>query len=71
MSMLSVTLDILKTRLATTSPTVEFIETANTLLLSYPRAELPDWVEALANGNPEMLESVVEVALEDIRAEEE
>jgi len=33
------------------------------------RSLIPDWVEALANGNPERWDAVIEVAREDIRAE--
>lgn len=29
----------------------------------------PDWLEALANGNPENIESVIEVVVEEIEME--
>ena len=46
------------------------IVAARMLLAAYPRNELPDWIEILANGNPDMLDSVIEAALADIHAEE-
>jgi hypothetical protein len=45
-------------------PGPELINWAREILGANPRENLPDWVEALANGNPEAWESVVEVARE-------
>jgi hypothetical protein len=50
-------------------PSDSIIQSAQTFILLYPREELPDWVEILANGNPEMLQSVIAIAQADIRAE--
>ena len=36
------------------------------LMLEYDRDKLPDWVEALANGNLENWDAVIEVVKDDI-----
>jgi len=45
------------------------IDHARMMMVIWPREELPDWVEALANGNPEQLASVIEVVKADIQEE--
>jgi hypothetical protein len=40
------------------------------VLASTPRELLPDWVEILANGNLDAWESVLDVAREDLQADE-
>ena len=50
-------------------PNIGAIEDAQRLLKRYARRELPDWVEALANGNPDCIASVYEVAREQVKAE--
>ena len=50
-------------------PNVGAIEDAQDILKRYARRELPDWVEALANGNPDCIASVYEVAREQVKAE--
>lgn len=62
-------LDFLK-RWMTKAPTGGIIEYAAFLMTVYPREVLPDWVEALANGNPDELEAVIEIALDDMNEEE-
>lgn len=61
-------LDFLK-RWMTKAPTGGIIEYAAFLMTVYPREVLPDWVEALANGNPSQLEAVIEIALADMNSE--
>lgn len=36
------------------------------LMVEYDRDDLPDWVEALANGNLENWDAVIEVVKDDI-----
>ena len=45
----------------------DVIEEAKILLESYPRDLLPDWVEIVAKGNPNDMNELRDVALEDIR----
>jgi len=66
---LSVSLALLKRRLYSVPVPGDLIMDAKTIMTLYPREIIPDWVEILANGNPGMIESVVEVAKEDIAAE--
>jgi hypothetical protein len=68
--MLKIILKRLEKRLREEPPSVLMLDVAAILMACFPRSELPDWVEALANGNYEAVTSVVEVALEDIQAEE-
>lgn len=51
-------------------PSPDLIDEARTLIELYPRAELPDFVEILANGDPDHFDSVREIALADISFEE-
>jgi hypothetical protein len=61
----------LKRRLKLKPPDVFILDVAKLLMILYPREALPDWVEILANGNPEMIEAVIATALEDIQADPE
>jgi len=36
------------------------------MIIAYPRTYLPDWVEALANGNPIYFGAVIETVLKDL-----
>ncbi len=60
----------LKRCLKVEKPNVVFIHIARLMVDAFGREDLPDWVEILANGNPDLIESVCDVALDDIRAEE-
>jgi len=42
------------------------IEHAKLIMASYPRQSLPDWVEIIANGDPDHIDDVIEIALDDI-----
>ena len=48
-------------------PSPSLILAAGFVMEDGPREEIPDWVEALACGNPEHWESVMEVAKADMR----
>jgi hypothetical protein len=50
------------------NPNPNLITWAGMILADYPREDLPDWVECLANGNPEAWESVIAVTREEIEA---
>ena len=50
-------------------PCPSLILAAGWVLEDGPRSEIPDWVDALAGGNPEEWESVMEVAKADLLAE--
>ena len=52
-------------------PSPVLIIVARVLMDIKPRSALPDWVEILANGDPDRWQSVIEIALDDIAAEEE
>jgi hypothetical protein len=47
-------------------PNPNLIIWAGEILAANPRENLPDWVECLANGNPEAWESVIAVTLEEM-----
>ena len=47
---------------------VTLIDHAKVLLDRYPRADLPDWVEALANGEPDN-PKLLAVVLDDMKEE--
>lgn len=51
-------------------PNPNLILWAGMILDGHPREDVPDWVEALANGNAEAWNSVCEVALADLEAQE-
>lgn len=51
-------------------PDADLIRLANVLMRECERTDMPDWIEILANGNPDMLEAVFDAARADIRAEE-
>ncbi len=67
---LVILIEDLKRRLKTEKPNVVFIHIARLMVDAFGREDLPDWVEILVNGNPDLIDSVVSVALDDIRAEE-
>lgn len=70
MDALELLIEDLQRRLKAEKPNVVFIHIARMMMDAFGREDLPDWVEALANGDPDKVAEVVEVALEDIRAEE-
>jgi hypothetical protein len=61
-------LNALEQRLKSFPPDPRIIERAKDILNLYPRHLVPDWVEAIANGKPDQLAAVIEVALDDIKA---
>lgn len=67
---LVILIEDLKRRLKNEKPNVAFIHVARLMVDAFGREDLPDFVEILANGNPDLIESVCDVALDDIRAEE-
>jgi hypothetical protein len=50
-------------------PPPEIIRVARSVLTQYPRDELPDWVEIIANGNPQHLTDVIQLARDEIANE--
>jgi hypothetical protein len=62
---LTLTLECLKRRMLSDPPSIVLIELAQNLINNYPREELPDWIEILANGNPDNILAVVEIARSD------
>lgn len=56
-------------RIKTDPPSVSFLAIARVLMALFPRSELPDWVEILANGNDEYFEDVIEIALDDMEGD--
>jgi len=63
-------IDYLKRWLVDEEPEGEILEEAKRVMATYTRRELPDWVEILANGNPNSLDAVIEIARADIQADE-
>jgi len=63
-------LECLRSRLNSSPPDPGIIDDAIDIMRTYSRVSLPDWVEIIANGNPDALASVVEVAKSDIEFEE-
>jgi hypothetical protein len=48
----------------------ELIKWADEILAANPRDAVPDWVEAISNGNPECWDSVLDVAREMMQEDE-
>ncbi len=56
-------------RLINEPPSVSFLAIARVLMALFPRSELPDWVEILANGNDDYYEDVIEIAIDDMEGD--
>jgi hypothetical protein len=67
---LDVELLILRSWLDENPPPSEIVPLAAKIFRSHSRSDIPDWVEILANGNPDHLPAVIETALADLREEE-
>lgn len=65
---LELRLERLKKLMADKNPLV--LLNARRLVEIFPRRIVPDWVEALANGNPAELDAVIETALADMEVED-
>lgn len=50
-------------------PSAKIIGFAQEIIDFYGAERMPDWVNALANGNPDAIDAVIEVALADYREE--
>lgn len=56
-------------RLINEPPSVSFLAIARVIMALWPRSDLPDWIEILANGNDEYFEDVIEIALDDMEGD--
>ena len=63
-------LEAMKDKLTWRPIPVSLIQEAKTMMATYPREDLPDWVEALANGDPEHIEDTVDEVVRHMKAEE-
>jgi len=63
--------DTIRTYFGTPDPKVPLIKSlAELAMQKIDRSELPDWVEIIANGNPECWQAVIETAIADMEAED-
>lgn len=56
-------------RLINEPPSVSFLAIARVIMALWPRSDLPDWIEILANGSDEYFEDVIEIALDDMEGD--